>query len=175
MKGVDDIIAREVAGLEIDCKPGCSWCCHQLIVVTHEADGEAILAAARQRMSDGEFEAFEHKLRYQADEISQLPYSVAEERRWPCPLLKDGQCSVYDVRPVACRSVFSPDNGCCKAMLDANSYTELPEEYRDLAEDITEVAMRIQLTVNNRRPIDGAVELRSLLVSLLDQHSDREV
>jgi hypothetical protein len=40
---------------------------------------------------------------------------------------------------------------------------------RRMAMAISEKAIRIQILVNNRRPIDGPVEIRFLLLSLLER------
>lgn len=166
--GIDDIIARETSAVIKDCKPGCAWCCNQLVVLTNASDGEAILELARKRTTAEEFQAITEKVREQAEQIAELPYQVAEEQSWPCPLLKDKKCLVYEARPIACRTVFSPDNKCCKAMMQANDFSQLSEQHRQTAHEITERALRLQLAINNSRPIDGAFELRSLLVSLMD-------
>lgn len=170
MKEAEEIISREITGLEIECKAGCSWCCHQLIVVTCTADGETILETVRERLNEIEFEGFYRMVCEQAREIGQMSHAEAEKRRWPCPMLKDGKCIVYDVRPVACRSVFSTDSECCRAMLYAHTFNDLPGPYRRMAMAITEKAIRIQILVNNRRPIDGPIEIRSLLSSLLEKN-----
>ena len=169
MKLFEDVINRELDGLETDCKPGCSYCCNQLIVVTCTSDGEVILKTAKKRMSKKEFKAFKRLVRDQAKAIGDMPHEEAERLSWPCPLLKDGKCLVYDVRPVACRSVYSPDKECCRAMMNACKFKELPEPYQEIAMAITDKALRIQITINDQRPIDGAVELRSLLASLLEK------
>lgn len=171
MKESEEIISREINGLEIKCEAGCSWCCHQLIIVTCAADGETILETVKARLSESEFEAFSRMIREQAGAISKLPHTEAEKHRWPCPMLKDGKCIVYDVRPVACRSVFSTDEECCRAMLHARTFNDLPVPYRRMAMAISEKAIRIQILVNNRRPIDGPVEIRSLLLSLLEKNN----
>lgn len=97
-----------------------------------------------------------------------MAYEDAETRQWPCPLLIDGECSVYDVRPIACRTVFSPDANCCRAMLEAEDYDELSSEHQALATVISERAIALQIEVNDRRPIDGPIEMRELLVRILD-------
>lgn len=168
MKEADDIISPAIAGLSMACRPGCSWCCHQLVVVTCAADGHRILAAAKQRMTKRAFKSFKRTVRQQAKAIAELSHTEAELRCWPCPLLNEDRCVVYDVRPVACRSVFSPDSECCRAMLHAESFDVLPDAYKELATEISDRAMQLQIAVNDRRPIDGAFELRALLVSLMD-------
>jgi Fe-S-cluster containining protein len=169
VKLADTIIAREMANQQTDCKVGCAWCCHQLVVVTNFADGRAILKAAKERMSKRELKAFKRLVRKQAKQISALTHEEAELRQWPCPLLKEGKCSVYDVRPVACRTVFSSDSNCCKAMMEANDFEQLSDCHQQLASEISERAVRLQFKINDRRPIDVAMELRSLLVSLMDK------
>lgn len=164
----DELITARTRPQEFACDRGCAWCCHQLIVLTNHADGQAILHAARARMSDEEFSAFTVTVRRQAEQIGALPYEEAETKQWPCPLLVDNQCSVYDVRPIACRSVFSNDATCCKAMLEANRYEDLSDAHQSLASGIAARAIALQIAVNDQRPIDGPIELRDLLVRLLD-------
>lgn len=168
MRRVDAIVKREMRGQQIDCARGCDWCCHQLVIVTNWDDGAAILRAARERMDDEEFSRFEANLRAQAKQIAAMSHEEAESKRWTCPLLKDRKCTVYDVRPVACRSVFSSDKRCCQAMMEAERFEDLSEAHQILASEIGERSMRIQIEANDTRPIHGAIELRALLVRLLD-------
>jgi Fe-S-cluster containining protein len=170
---VDDLVEAEMRGQPVACRKGCAWCCHQLVVLTRWADGEAILAAARARLSPQEFETFAGRVRQQARDIEALGHEAAETRRWTCPLLKDGACIVYDVRPVACRSVFSPDAACCRAMMEADAFEELSPAQQALATAIGDRAFRLQIAINDRRPLDGPVELRELLARLLDETGSR--
>lgn len=165
---VDEQIAAEVHGQRFACRKGCAWCCHQLIVLTHWDDGRRILQAARERMTAEEFEGFVARLRAQSRAIGELGHDAAEARRWTCPLLKGGECVVYDVRPVACRSVFSPDAGTCRAMMETDDFDTLTREQQTMATEIGERAFRLQIAVNDQRPVDGPVELRELLVRLID-------
>ena len=166
---VDRHIADEMRGVPVACHKGCSWCCHQLVVLTCREDGRRILTAARARMTAEEFTAFAAAVRAQAAAIGQLGHEAAESRRWTCPLLKDGACRVYDVRPVACRSVFSPDPDCCRSMMEAEQFEDLTPRQQFLATEIGERAFRLQVAINDRRPIDGPRELRELLSELLDE------
>jgi hypothetical protein len=130
-----------------------------------------ILEAARGRMSDAQFQRFATTVREQAERIRALPWEQAETMQWTCPLLVDERCAVYDLRPVACRSVFSDDPDCCRAMLEADHFEDLTPEHRRVATEIGERAMALQIAINDRRPIDGAIELRDLLAKLLDQEA----
>ena len=169
MKSIDVIVEREMHGQRVDCARGCDWCCHQLVIVTNWDDGVAILDAVRAQLDADEFAEFETSLRRQAAEISELTHEEAEARRWTCPLLKNGECTVYDVRPIACRSVFSADKRCCQAMMEAEDFDDLSEAHQALASEIGERAMRIQIEANDQRRIHAAIELRALLVRLLDR------
>lgn len=168
----DELISAHTDTMSFACKAGCSWCCHQLVVMTNHADGKSILDAARRGMTAAQFSAFEDTVRAQAAQIAGLPYERAEAMRWPCPLLADDRCSVYEQRPIACRSVFSPNADCCRAMVDADDFAELTEAHQALATEIGERALALQIAVNDRRPIDRPVELRELLVHWLDDRAD---
>ena len=158
-----------MADLEIDCHNGCHWCCHQLVVITCKEDAKVILKTAKEKMTDQEFTTFTHTVRGQAKAISALPYEQAEQKKWTCPLLKNGSCTVYEVRPVACRSVFSPDHRCCQQMLEAESLADMPPDSQQLAMAIHHKAEQLQVMVNDLRPIDGAFEMRVLLAQLIEE------
>lgn len=110
---VDRTVAEFAAAADIQCRSGCTFCCHQNVDVTIP---EAILVALR--------------LGNEADprraatlEAAALFEGLDEEARIatgrPCPLLIDNRCSVYEVRPLACRSFASPDAATCHAALDS--------------------------------------------------------
>ena len=168
----DQFIAAQIAGSKMACAVNCAWCCHQLIVMTNRNDGVLMLDVARQRLSTSEFEQLVSKIREQAERISQLRHEDAEARQWTCPFLRDKQCLVYEVRPIACRSVFSPDASCCQAMMQAERFEDLSEEQQRLATEIGERAMALQFAINDRRPVTGAIEMRQLLVEILEELVD---
>ena len=173
MQIADDIIARDIAGLDLDCDVGCHWCCHQLVVLTCRDDGEAILDAARAAFGDARYLRFKQQVREQAAAIGELSYEEAETRQWTCPLLQqDSRCGVYEQRPVACRSVVSEDVDCCRSMVEATEFSQLSRHHQALAEKIGERAMRLQFAINDRRPIHGAFELRELLAELLEARGE---
>jgi Fe-S-cluster containining protein len=172
MIDIDNIIARETSHLKTDCKAGCDWCCQQLVVLTCRADAEAIIDRCQQQMDSDDFNDFKKTVREQAAAINSMPHEQAESKRWPCPLLKDHQCSVYAIRPTACRSVFSSDSGCCKAMLRAHSFDKLSKRHQQIATEIGERAIGLQIKINDQRPVDGAFELRSLLAEILTERGE---
>lgn len=79
---------------------GCNGCCRgEIIALPGEAE------AIAERMDDASWER-----------VRALPDSTDERRRAVCPLLDPdtGACSVYDIRPCACRvyAVVSPVDWC---------------------------------------------------------------
>ncbi len=82
------------------CKKGCGWCCHQPI----GAAAIEVLAMARAL-----------KDRPQAALVAEWKPGQ------PCAFLKDGACSVYDIRPLKCRSLWHLDVRHCMG-----KYANLP-------------------------------------------------
>ncbi len=96
---------------KVECKKGCSFCCYQNVEATIP---EAILVALR--LGD----AADPRRAAVEDAATALAGLGDEERiatGRPCPLLVDRQCSVYADRPLACRSVLSPDARRCQEAL----------------------------------------------------------
>jgi Fe-S-cluster containining protein len=91
------------------CKKGCSFCCH---VSTDISEDEAFLIADYCKTNGiGIPAAYLHsQLLYEADKIYMSSCSA-------CVFLKDNKCSIYPVRPIACRKyfVFTPASLCEQA------------------------------------------------------------
>ena len=115
--------AREAAGLAhalaerslrthpsraaIACAKGCSYCCHGLVgAVPPEAF--AIAAAVMAGGVGGR-----DGVRARAQPLIGLGAAERVGRRLPCPLLVDGMCSVYAMRPLVCRQTTSLSLPAC--------------------------------------------------------------
>lgn len=99
----------EQNGARIECGAGCAACCHQMVEATIP---EAILVAMQ---IGGEEDPRRAAIFAEAEAYLQDRRQRSRPR--PCPLLRDNQCSVYDVRPLVCRSVLSPNaRGCHEAL-----------------------------------------------------------
>jgi len=95
------------------CTAGCAWCCHQQVA----AAPAEILAIA-----DHVVRNFTPPAR--AALLDRLAALDARSRglglwgraglKTPCALLVDGQCSVYEVRPLRCRGVYSRNADHCR-------------------------------------------------------------
>lgn len=74
------------------CKSGCSYCCHISAVITQTEADQLAAASGRKAL----------KLTGRAD-------MEETQKKWyktPCPFLKAGKCSVYEDRPLVCRTLL---------------------------------------------------------------------
>jgi uncharacterized protein len=118
--GVDRATASAAArGVPIACREGCSHCCHAPVMAT-----EAEVLRIVEHVADQGPDAVERVRAALAARASSLPASqgahpqaaaTAWSDRPPCVLLVDQRCSVYDVRPAACRKAHSLDRAACAA------------------------------------------------------------
>ena len=98
---------NEIAKFEgFRCGSGCSHCCFDNPHGVSAMEALRILPRLSTHQKDLLVEYFQ--------DWSQLTEKNPHRRQliWkkkckPCPLLQEGKCSVYDVRPLACRSFFS--------------------------------------------------------------------
>ncbi len=112
----DQAFAEARADEENACKLGCTACCHRNIKVTLPE----VLAIAIRLFTGRDSSSLQDFI----GELEVSPYNNVESRREqffrqnaPCPLLKDGACTVYDIRPIACRSVVSANRDICDSWL----------------------------------------------------------
>ena len=118
------VVAKDPPRRTIACKAGCAYCCHLYVQVTPleaihlaralRARGAEALAAVQGRV------AAAHRKTAGKD---------AEYRNFlavPCPLLRDGQCSVYEERAFGCRGANSADADACRRGMGNSSSVPLP-------------------------------------------------
>ena len=108
----------------ISCQAGCSWCCWSMnsliswseAVVMLEAirgmsaeEREAIALRAKQEvellLTDPDIAYFSEGRKIEPDELDKLNQALNRHLR-PCALLdrKSGKCTIYNARPLACRT-----------------------------------------------------------------------
>lgn len=102
--------------LHIDCKSGCSYCCHYHVYVT-PLEVFAIVESV-QRMPRERQMAIEKSLRAYCDQVKGWGAHKHIHTNIACVFLEAGSCSIYDVRPLACRRHHSADVGVCKRTFD---------------------------------------------------------
>ncbi|HTE20086.1 MAG TPA: YkgJ family cysteine cluster protein [Armatimonadota bacterium] len=146
------------AGEEVSCRAGCHACCSQLVVVSPlEAHAIAEHVGADDelgRRTTARVEAWEAAISCHATlsvRLGQLEAAggyvssedgdAIERDYWaaklPCPFLDGGRCSIYPVRPHACREhfVLSPPELCAED-LDAVTPANTRLEFRAVASSV---------------------------------------
>lgn len=91
------------------CRSGCSHCCHTPVTISGiEADliGQHAGVTPAKPMQAVSLQTFKD-LQEAADALAAISAKVEPS---PCPFLSDGNCSVYDVRPMACRLLLNLDD-----------------------------------------------------------------
>ncbi|MDX8340624.1 YkgJ family cysteine cluster protein [Draconibacterium sp. IB214405] len=112
----------------IDCKKGCSWCCHQpVFALDYELD--YLLAFMEKSFDDDTFSGVQEKAKQKQTKLGTLKGDELMNAKYPCPLLKDNACSAYEARPMACRIYLSSDVKSCVHFYnqpdDKNTYPAL--------------------------------------------------
>jgi hypothetical protein len=106
---------RRESGVATACAVGCSFCCWLNIdVLAHEV---LLLAAyLKAHRTPWEVEELAAAAVVRRNERAGLDHAARQRVRKPCLLLDDAVCSVYPVRPGACRRYWSGDLEACHAM-----------------------------------------------------------
>src|SRR6478752_5417576 len=109
------LLAQAPAGA-LACKAGCDHCCHQPVGLT-PPEALAIFAHLRQTLASDELASVAARLAQRARETRGLSSAERFSPDQPCPFLERGRCSIYEVRPLACRGMNSLDAEECKTRL----------------------------------------------------------
>jgi Fe-S-cluster containining protein len=104
------------SGVTLECGVGCDHCCHLPVGVT-APEALVVYAYLQQNRSEEELNALRLTLRERSEAIRGLSLNQRYSPDHPCPLLKDGSCSVYPARPLACRGMNSVDRADCESRL----------------------------------------------------------
>jgi hypothetical protein len=109
----EQTIAEFTAAGDVQCRSGCSFCCHQNVDVTIP---EAILVALQ---LPNEADPRRAAVLAAAEAFRDIDADARIATGKPCPLLVDNRCSVYNARPITCRSLTSPDAARCQAAMQS--------------------------------------------------------
>ena len=107
------IAARE----SVACRAGCDACCHVPVGVQAH---EVLIVAQHVQMqfSPTDLDALIDRTAAHRAAFAGRSNSERTDLRTPCPLLREGSCSVYGARPEACRSHHSHNAAACRTNLD---------------------------------------------------------
>lgn len=109
-------LSRAVDGQHPACHSGCAHCCYQAVGVSVPevlAIHEHLLATR----SSAELELLTQKLRKLDDVTRGMTPAARFSPELPCPFLEQQRCTIYEVRPLACRGTNSLDAAACEQNL----------------------------------------------------------
>lgn len=107
---------------DIDCQRGCNHCCNLRVELL--APEIFLIARKLAKLSKPSLNDITEKLEEQAEYSKNR---LMNDYWMPCSLLKDGACSIYDVRPIMCRKLYSLDANICA--IRGNEIPEIAEVY----------------------------------------------
>lgn len=96
----DAVNNRILAKHEVSCRKGCSHCCHQRVDM-NVAEAQLILDWTHEKDMEVNWEKAELQKDWEIQDYTKVGREAAA-----CIFLKDNECSIYPVRPSACRRYF---------------------------------------------------------------------
>jgi Fe-S-cluster containining protein len=114
---IEGLLARAPSGA-IACRAGCDHCCYQLVGVT-PPEALAIFDHLSRTASDAELAELAPRIAAARARTRGLSAGERFSPHHPCPFLEQptGRCTIYEVRPLACRGMNSLDAKECEARL----------------------------------------------------------
>ena len=152
-------IPRELAA----CAKGCSHCCHMWTALRapEALFLKAAIPATRREDVKSAVDAAHA-------ETGPLSYDARLRLVRPCPLLRDDECSLYDARPIACRTTASADAGVCARAYRLLSDEVIPQPLLFLNQRAS-YALALAGALRNAGYFAGAYELNGALHAALDR------
>ena len=96
----------------IACRKGCGFCCH--VTITATAPEIFLIANSLRDQYKDDLEALLYRVQASDHKTRALSAPVRPLRKIPCVMLIDNACSIYAVRPGACRGLVSPSAALCE-------------------------------------------------------------
>jgi Fe-S-cluster containining protein len=141
----------EIEGVTPTCKPGCFHCCGQYIL-TSISEAQALAHFIKREFSIDQLQAL--KVRTQqwhewddtrAGRHPTNPIDVAFPVHQYCPILVNGQCSAYSMRPLICRTHFvCSDPPACRPFHDPESIEDAPVALASVITATTPFSVKIR-------------------------------
>lgn len=150
----------------IDCKDGCSACCH-LFVAVPPGTASVIAAHVRTHFDRGNRDALMIRLAEAAAVLASAGNPLLSRVR--CPLLgEDDRCTIYAVRPLACRAFTSRSVSRCQSFI----FEEEPSAHGGVEQNPAHYRLHMVATEclqSAARARGQPAEQRGLVQSLYDE------
>jgi hypothetical protein len=119
-EGLDQAARIHAAAGKAECRIGCASCCHQMVLCS-PFEVFAIARYLLETKTPAEIGAIRERLAW----LSRLPLdpAVRLDAQYPCALLENDRCIVYEERPSLCRTMLSASRAACEACLASKAGT----------------------------------------------------
>jgi Fe-S-cluster containining protein len=122
----------------LDCKEGCSYCCCKPGVLISIPELLRILDHLHTTFDREAIESVRERARRYVGQLEGRSFDAPTDQSVPCPLLRDGRCSVYEVRPLTCRGYNSTSvDACRQAHASTNALVPIFSVIKDVTDGIT--------------------------------------
>lgn len=166
----------------VECKKGCSNCCNHWVedvycfesemIVTYILENypEKIDRIYNRALEDEELflTLYEELIGLEGDNFSEYDelrlLNLFRKLNRPCPLLENGRCLVYSIRPLTCRTFFSKSSELCEVQKESDKVKHnVGTFFVGPGEQVEELLDELHLKFDR----NGFTGLRSALVQLL--------
>lgn len=106
------VALAERQNLKVACFNGCEWCCHQA-VYANSYELHFLSEEIKKSFSAKELSELIIRTDTKNNATSAMSNNEILKFKSPCPLLKNGSCSIYSSRPMACRIYLSTKLETC--------------------------------------------------------------
>lgn len=109
----ESLVNKQVENVNVDCKLYCSFCCHNQVSLTVP---EIILIVdyIKNNFSKDEINNLKKRVDELDKEVKGMNAFQRKKAKKACSLLVDNKCSVYSVRPLACKGWNSMSSKDCE-------------------------------------------------------------
>ncbi len=118
--GLHQVLEAQLHRLDrshLDCAPGCGSCCRINVAVLMPEAG-AVMEYLQRQLPPGERQELAERVAGLYRQVGGLDEAGRLQRQLACAFLDgQGNCRIYPVRPLMCRSVTSTDAAACVAAL----------------------------------------------------------
>jgi hypothetical protein len=162
------VVAQLSERTRLACAAGCAFCCYHPVDIT-PPEAFVIVAYLQTTLPAAAREATYGRIAAQAERIRGLSYEEHAQKRLPCALLVDGQCTVYPCRPFACRAWNSTSATRCETIFThGNPITMLPPLDMPTYEAVWDTAYGMIEGLQQCRLDAQAYELHSIVQRVWD-------
>lgn len=127
----DQRLATAPDAATLACKAGCSWCCHFSIDV-RPVEVLNILEFVSREFSASERQRIRREAEFNGTQLRPLDELARMQRNVKCPFLNDGRCTIYAVRPQACRNYHATDAEGCRRSFEQPDNLDIDPAYAPL-------------------------------------------